>query len=99
MIVVYKVSFITYKLVKKFLIRVPYISQPNILLNKKVVGEYLQRDANPTKLTKVLHRILATPFTLRDDYMTIHLGLRRGASQNAADAIAKLLAARAPRVK
>lgn len=95
MIVAYKVSFITYKLVKKFLIRVPYISQPNILLNKKVVGEYLQRDVNPTKLTQVLHRILATPFTLKDDYITIHRILRRGASQNAADAIAKLLAARA----
>ena len=91
MVVAYKVSFITYQLVTKFLIRLPYISQPNILLNKKVVEEYLQRDVNSTNLAKALHRILGTPFTLKDDYIKVHRTLRCDASQNAIDAIYKLL--------
>ncbi len=91
MVVAYKVSFITFFLAKNFLARIPYIAQPNILLGRMAVEEYLQQKANPANLSRALARILAKPFELKEEYNRIHRLMRRNASQKAADAVCELL--------
>ena len=49
MVISYKLSALTYWLVKRK-IQVPHVGLPNILLNKAVVPELLQADATPEKL-------------------------------------------------
>ncbi len=45
----YKTSFITYKIAEK-LVNLPYISIVNILSNKFVVKEFIQKEANPVSI-------------------------------------------------
>ena len=53
MVISYKLSALTYWLVKRK-IQVPHVGLPNILLNKAVVPELLQADATPEKLAAAL---------------------------------------------
>lgn len=61
MIVAYKVSYITYRLIKA-MIRIPYASLINIIANKLILPEYLQQDCTAPKLAAgllELHQNLA----------------------------------------
>lgn len=57
MVISYKVTPLTY-LIGKLLIKIPYIGLPNILANKGIVKEFLQRDATPENLASEIERIL-----------------------------------------
>ena len=46
MVVAYKVNWLTYQLAKR-LIRLPYVSLPNVLAGRKIVPECLQKDCEP----------------------------------------------------
>ncbi|MBI2914300.1 MAG: lipid-A-disaccharide synthase [Firmicutes bacterium] len=52
-VAVYKVSAPTY-LVMKRLIRIPYVSLPNIVAGKRVIPELLQHEATPDRLAALL---------------------------------------------
>lgn len=56
-VVVYKTSYITYRIVK-WLINVPYISLVNLIADKEVVKEMIQGDANAEKVSDELDRLL-----------------------------------------
>ena len=56
-IVVYKTSYLTYKIVK-LLIRVPFISLVNLIAGKKVVKELIQDEAGEEKISSELNAIL-----------------------------------------
>ena len=56
-IVAYKTSKSHYWLGKKF-INLDFISLPNILMNKKIVPEFIQTDANPEKLSATVQEFL-----------------------------------------
>ena len=60
-IVTYRMNPLTY-LLAKWLVKVPYISLPNLILHKAgkrvAYPEFLQRAANATKLTEVTHLLL-----------------------------------------
>lgn len=60
-IVTYRMNPLTY-LLAKWLVKVPYISLPNLILHKAAkrvaYPEFLQRAANPQKLTEVTHLLL-----------------------------------------
>lgn len=51
MVIVYKLSWTTY-LIAKLLIKTPYIGLPNILMQKYIVPELIQHQANSTQLYK-----------------------------------------------
>ncbi|MDR0953169.1 MAG: lipid-A-disaccharide synthase [Elusimicrobiota bacterium] len=57
MVVVYKTSWITYQ-IAKLIIKVPYISLVNILSKKKVVGEFIQREANVGAISKEVKAVI-----------------------------------------
>jgi len=92
MIVVYKISPITYWIVKR-LAQVPYFSLPNLLSGEKLVEELVQKDVNATTLTpKVLDLLNTKKWQEKlDIFHDIHLMLRKNASMSAALAIQKYI--------
>ena len=60
MVVAYKVHTLT-AWILKFLIKTSWVALPNILLKKPIVGEYIQDDCNPEKLSDALYDILNNP--------------------------------------
>jgi lipid-A-disaccharide synthase len=57
-VVVYRTSFLSYHIAKR-LIRVPYISLPNLIADKAVVRELLQDDFSVDNLRTELQQILS----------------------------------------
>ncbi len=51
MVIVYKTSILSY-LLGKLLVKIPYIGLPNIIADKEIVPELLQKDARGEKLAK-----------------------------------------------
>lgn len=80
--VVYKTSWITYNIVK-LIIKVPYISLVNILSNRPVVREFIQKDANPTEIAADAVAIL-TDKQKFDDMRAAMLALRAQLGQSGA---------------
>lgn len=92
-LVLYKGSWISYFLAKK-LIRVKYISLVNLIMDKVVVPELIQGDANPKNINRHLDKILFQ--SERDEMLNEYSQLRKklkgkNTSDNAADEIIKLL--------
>jgi lipid-A-disaccharide synthase len=57
MAVMYKLSWFNYYLAKT-LVRIPYITMANILLNRMAVPELIQGDANPRRISRTVADIL-----------------------------------------
>lgn len=56
-IALYKLSWLSWNIAKR-IVRYPYATMPNILLEKPVVVELLQKDANPTRLRNTIRELL-----------------------------------------
>jgi len=95
-VLVYKVSWLTY-LVGRLVVKVKYLGMPNVLANKEIVPEFIQRDARPNKLTKAILRLFddrAMRKKMLSDFDAIIRSLGEGgASDNAAKAILEELRA------
>jgi lipid-A-disaccharide synthase len=96
LVLVYKVSWLTY-LVGRLVVRVKFLGMPNILANKEIVPEFIQRDARPNKLTKAILRLFddrAMRKKMLSDFDAIIRSLGEGgASDNAAKTILEELRA------
>lgn len=57
MVVVYKLSWLTYALLKR-LVKVPYISQVNIIAGKPVASELIQGEASVDNICREIHSLL-----------------------------------------
>ncbi len=94
MVVAYRMNPITYEIAKS-LIKVPYISQPNLIAGEKLVPEFIQGEVKPEKLGRALFDWLepgnAKISNILSKFNEIHEELRRNAAQTAADAIMELL--------
>jgi lipid-A-disaccharide synthase len=93
MVVAYRMSVLSYMLAK-CLIKVKYIALPNLLANKALVPEFIQGCATPENLTKALLYYLNNPdsvSTLQKQFLVLHEQLRCNASEQAVNAILKLL--------
>lgn len=93
MVVAYRMSAITFYIMSK-LMKAPYIALPNLLANKALVPELIQAQASPENLAKeVLIRLTdqGRRKLLHDQFEHIHESLRRGASQEAAQAVLALI--------
>lgn len=89
MVISYKISPLTYYLVKHK-IKVPHVGLPNILLNKAAVPELLQYDATPEKLAAAMldwYRQPALVAELENDFVHLHKMLRQDTAKLAADAV------------
>lgn len=98
MVVAYKVSPTTYRIVKGLgLLKVDSYALPNVLAGQKVVPELMQDDCTPEKLAGAVLRWLREPdavTALKPRFEILHAQLKRDASARAADGVAELLAAR-----
>lgn len=94
MVVAYKVSRITHYIMKR-LLKAPFISLPNLLANKELVPELIQERAQADLIGQsVLDRLDESKSKeMQSKFESMHLELKRDASEQAADAIVNLLEA------
>ncbi|BFM51044.1 lipid-A-disaccharide synthase [Marinomonas sp. THO17] len=94
MVVAYKVNRLTYEIMKR-MVKVPYVSLPNLLANETLVPELLQDEAQPESLAT---RLLQTWQSFQQDkqiqqkYVDLHNMLRKNAGEQGAQAIVTMLA-------
>jgi len=100
MVVAYRLGALTtYALRRLRLVKVPYCSQPNLLLGRAFVPEFIQQQVSgPALGAALLERLADADYrrTLAVQFERIHRELRRGGAGRAADAVVRL-AARAAR--
>ncbi len=86
MVVAYRLHPLTYQLVRHML-RVPFVSLPNLLLGTQQVPEFLQANATPDKLAGALLELLQQPQKAArqiEPFAGMHLTLGQNAAQRAA---------------
>jgi lipid-A-disaccharide synthase len=100
MVVAYRVAALTAFLLKRFLLKTPYFSLPNLLAGRALIPEFSQSRVTAENLGAALLRYLDEPgrvAALREDFNAIHRALRRNASEQAAQAVLELLGAQGGR--
>ena len=91
MVVAYKMSGLTHMIMKR-MYKPDYFSLPNILANKLLVPEFLQEDVNPQNLAEHLLSVWQQDNnSMLNDFIDIHKTLGKGADQQSADAVLKLI--------
>ena len=93
MIVIYKMSSISWEILKRMKY-LPYVSLPNILLNKFFVPELLQKDATPENITNKALEILKDASYRRNlliQFTKIHHQLKQNTSYRLNKIILKFL--------
>lgn len=96
MIVCYRMAYISYSIISS-LLKVPYFSLPNLLAGKKLVPEYSQSAVKSENLFPAVKHYLEEEHiekSLHLEFLSIHQKLRLNASQQAAQAVLKLLCKR-----
>jgi lipid-A-disaccharide synthase len=95
MVVAYRVSAATAFLLRTLgLVKVPYFSQPNLLVGRRLVPELLQEEVSGAALgAALLHEIEDAPHVseLSREFRKVHEVLRRGGADRAATAILDLV--------
>ncbi len=95
MIVVYRLGALTAWIVRRLnLVKSKFFSQPNLLADRRVVGEYFQEQIVPESIGAELLMWLddaGRRAILEQEFLGIHLDLKRDASARAAQAIMALL--------
>jgi len=91
MVVAYRLSAMTAFLLRSLgLVKVPYFSQPNLLVGRRLVPEFLQEEVNGAALGAALLHEIEDPHhvgELTREFRTVHEVLRRGGADRAATAI------------
>ncbi len=91
MVVGYRFSTINAFLLRTLgLVKVPYFSQPNLLVGRRVVPEFLQEEVSGAALGAALLQEIEDPVhmdELRHEFRRVHEILRRGGAERAAAAI------------
>lgn len=95
MVVAYRISPLSYALVKLFrLIHVQYMALPNLLANQRLVPEFVQAQVEPGTLGPALLELLENPASrsqLGQRFQELAGGLRQAASERAADTVLAML--------
>ena len=93
MVVAYKIGELTYQILR-LLVKTNYFSLPNIIADKRLVPEFIQKEASPENLAisvcSELERFENDPEYL-EGYKVIYDQLRKNANQEAATAFYSLL--------
>ncbi|MCG3730558.1 lipid-A-disaccharide synthase [Vibrio cincinnatiensis] len=91
MVVGYKVNAITAFLARR-LLKTPYVSLPNILAGEELVKELLQEECTVDNLYQAVHRLLTSDNqALIDKFTEMHHWIRKGADEQAAQAVLSLI--------
>ena len=90
MVIAYKMSSLSYRLMRRMDRYLPYIGLPNVLAGKFVVPEFIQDDATPENLAQALLNYYADKSTCEQIsrvFHDIHLQLKQNTAEKAALAI------------
>jgi len=91
MVVAYRLSSVTAFLLRTLgLVKVPYFSQPNLLVGRRLVPEFFQEEVSGAALGAALLHEIEDPrhvSELSREFRTVHEVLRRGGAERAATAI------------
>jgi lipid-A-disaccharide synthase len=93
MVVAYRLNTLTAWLAKR-LLKVPYVSLPNLLAGKKLVDEYFQDEVNSETLGPAIMRFIDTPelsANMKSIFTDLHHRLKQDADNSAANAVLELL--------
>lgn len=93
MVVAYRFTKLTYAIMSR-MIKVPYVSLPNLLAKKALVPELIQDQANPEKLAEKLIECWQnfSPDTeMAQTFERLHRELKLNAGQQAAEAVVALI--------
>ena len=93
MVVAYKVSWLTYQIAKR-LIRIPYVSLPNILAGRRIVPEYIQYDCRPEIMGPAILKWLNDKQAVADlvcDFTEIHQKIQPPPDQLIAKAVLDII--------
>jgi lipid-A-disaccharide synthase len=100
MVVVYRLGALSGWMIRKLnLVKSKFFAQPNLLADRRVVGEYFQDQIVPESIGAELLMWLDDTdrrVALEREFSRIHADLRRGAGTRAAQAILELLRTREP---
>jgi lipid-A-disaccharide synthase len=103
MVVVYRTGPVTAFVLRRLnLVKAKFFAQPNLLADRRVVGEYFQEQVDPPALGAELAMWLDDArrrAKLEQEFVRLHVDLKRDASERAAQAILGLLERRAPAVR
>jgi lipid-A-disaccharide synthase len=91
MVVAYRLSGMTAFLLRTLgLVKVPYFSQPNLLVGRRLVPEFFQEEVSGAALGAALLQEIENPQHVRElgrEFRSVHEALRRGGAARAASAI------------
>lgn len=93
MVVSFKMSALTYKVVRPQ-VKVSYTSLPNLLANRVLVPEFIQKMATPAKMANEMLNLMDNSEEkqfLKKEFTAIHHALRQNANQQAAEALLQLI--------
>lgn len=95
MVVAYRVSWLTHRIMKR-LLKVAFVSLPNLLANRALVPELLQDAATPQAISDQAIKVAEQPNanTLIDEFTSLHQTLRLNANESAAEAVSELIEGR-----
>jgi lipid-A-disaccharide synthase len=100
MVVAYRLSAVTAFLLRTLgLVKVPYFSQPNLLVGRRLVPEFLQEEVNGAALGAALLHEIEDPrhvSELSREFRKVHELLRRGGAERAAAAVLDLVRGPSP---
>ncbi len=100
LVMIYRLGTWTY-LLARLLVRLPHVSLVNLVLGRRVIPELIQDDARPVRIASEARRLLDHPqevAAMRADLAGLRGALgASGASERAADEIARLLRELSPR--
>jgi len=100
MVVAYRLSTVTAFLLRTLgLVKVPYFSQPNLLVGRRLVPEFLQEQVTGAALGAALLQEIEDPSHVSElvrEFRRVHEVLRRGGAERAASAILEALGRSAP---
>jgi lipid-A-disaccharide synthase len=92
--VTYRLSPLTYALIKRRGYRLPYVALPNILAGRFIVPEILQDEATPENLAQaVINQLGDKVVRQRQEraFLELHRALRQNTSERLVEAIVPLL--------
>lgn len=92
MVVSYRVAWLTHMIMKR-LLKVPFVSLPNLLAGKELVPELLQDAAEPKKIAQAALRLMSPEVSapIVSSFDALHQSLKLNASEEAADAIVEVI--------
>ena len=94
MVVAYRLAGLTFAITRIFdLVKVPFVSLPNLLTEEPLVPEFIQQDATPENLAESVSDLLSDPekrAMIAGEFQSLRTALACDADQRAASAVIEI---------